>query len=145
MLKRLGLLITAAIAMFLPISSGAAYAAYPTAYNITYQTLTNTPANGMPYGYVHRTITLIDDSSGYGWYTYVDPAAHPEPGKCETRTGRIIAGNYDWTDWLMPKDGFYIHQSILTEPAKQVQYVINCELRLDHYGNYWWGSALDPH
>ena len=97
----------------------------------------------MPMSMVRREITLWDGT--YGWYTYVDP---PAIGTCQNFTGHILAGTYIWTDQLWPgsyQNGYYRHDSYLTEKTHGWAYQITCYFRLPSDGWYTWGSALDPH
>lgn len=147
MLHRLGLLIAAAIALLLPITSGTAYADYPTALNVRSQWLTDDPTAGNDASFASRTIYLRDDAAGYGWFPYVDPPA-VAVSPCETYTGRILKGTYTWDEQLWPGDyvrGYYRLDSYLTNVSSGVVYHIRCYFKLNASGNYTWGSGLDPH
>jgi len=148
MLKRLGVLFMAVVALSLPATSGTAYADYPTVLNVKTQWLTNDPSVGNAASFVSRTIYLKDDPRGYGWYPYIDPAAVPVSPGCETYTGRIAEGEYTWNEQLWPGDyarGYYKLDSYLSSVRGGVAYHIRCYFKLNASGNYTWGSGLDPH
>lgn len=146
--KKLCLITMAFIMMTLPITTGTAYAA-ETVVNGKKQWLTARPNSGMPMGSFGREIWLEGDKGNYGWFTYVHPNAIVDPGfTCETYTGPIIEGTYQWNQQIwpgVPSVGYYRIDSYLWLKNGGAGYKISCTFRLPADGEYTWGSALDPH
>jgi hypothetical protein len=114
-------------------------AASPIAYNQKVQYLTDNPTPSMGVSVVDRKIILAQGT--YTWGLLLDGTV---PGSTWKRSIFLKAGTYDWTDILIPDNGYYDQQSSLSDDQGDPVAYLASPTFVDTSGTHEWGSELIP-
>lgn len=138
MSRLLRLLVLPAVVGLLTVGlAGPASAAFPTAYNLKTQYLTDRPVDSMPTSCVTRRISLA--AATYGWGAYYDGAIYP------LRQIPLASGTYTWKNCLDPKNGYYRNTGTLDPDAAGLPTaVVNHDISILEARTWTWGGYLDP-